>query len=286
MVSGGAWVLAWAQGQFCFIEGFRTNLLIETSFHRPAYKNLSSFCLWQYCSIGRATSGVKLTLGCWSGSLTITYQKHPSPLICLMHTSSFFWPQQECLFVEPSWSAQAAGSLLPSCPLCTTDSPLFLHTLHCMCIICFYHGLLCFFVNLIEERDWISSFFVSLVPRSVTSTKYGDNSINIFEGMTIKIDELFVMAWEMHSQVLENLFTNYLLEHNIFWSWGLLALCCMLSGLCPGWAWVSSIFLVNYSEGRVMWDMPWAGIGTKWGRSKWNRNKVRIQTCCRCSKGV
>lgn len=32
-----------------------------------------------------------------------------------------------------------------------------------------------------------------------------------FEGMTIKIDELFVMAWEMHSQVLENLFT-------IFWN--------------------------------------------------------------------
>lgn len=122
-----------------------------------------------------------------------------------------------------------------------------------------------FFCELIE--DWISFFFVSLVPRSVTSTKYRDNSINILEGMTIKIDELFVMAWEMHSQVLENLFTNHLLEHNIFWSWGLLALCCMLSGLCPGWAWVNSIFSVNYSGGRVMWDMPRAGIGTKWGRS-------------------
>ena len=50
--------------------------------------------------------------------------------------------------------------------------------------------------------------------------------MNILEGMTIKIDELFVMAWETHSQVLEDLFTNKLLEHNnfLFCRRGLLAL--------------------------------------------------------------
>lgn len=142
---GGAWVLACAQDQFSLIEGFRTNLLTETSFPMPAYKNLSPCCLWQYCSIGKATSGVKFTLGCWSGSLTITYQEHPSPLICLVYTSSFFRPQQECLFVQPSWSAQAEGSPLLPCPRCTVDSPLFLPMLHCIYIICFYH---CTFVVL------------------------------------------------------------------------------------------------------------------------------------------
>lgn len=84
-------------GPILFYWGFKTNLLTETSFPRPAYKNLLPFCLWQYYSIGRATSGVKLVLGCWFGSLTITYQEHPSPLICLVYTSSFFRPQQECL---------------------------------------------------------------------------------------------------------------------------------------------------------------------------------------------
>lgn len=34
--------------------------------------------------------------------------------------------------------------------------------------------------------------------------------MDIFEGMTIKINKLFAMAWEMHSQVLENLLTNKL----------------------------------------------------------------------------
>lgn len=40
--------------------------------------------------------------------------------------------------------------------------------------------------------------------------------MNIFEEMTIKINELIVRAWEMHSQVLENLFTNKLLKHSTF----------------------------------------------------------------------
>lgn len=113
-----------SQGQFCLIEGFRTNLPKETSFPRPDCKNLSLF-VWQCCSIGRATSGVKLTPGCWSGSLTITYQEHPFPLICLVHTSSFFRPQQECVFLEPSWSTQAERSPLLFYPCCKVDSPLF-----------------------------------------------------------------------------------------------------------------------------------------------------------------
>lgn len=60
---GGTWVLAWAQGQFSLIEGFRTNLLTEMSFPMPAYKNLSPFCLWQYHNIGKATSGLNSCLG-------------------------------------------------------------------------------------------------------------------------------------------------------------------------------------------------------------------------------
>lgn len=43
--------------------------------------------IFPFCSVSAA--GVKLTPGCRSGSLPITFQEHPSPLICLVHTSSF-----------------------------------------------------------------------------------------------------------------------------------------------------------------------------------------------------
>lgn len=114
-------------GPILFYWGFKTNLLTETSFPRPAYKNLLPFCLWQYYSIGRATSGVKLVLGCWFGSLTITYQEHPSPLICLVYTSSFFRPQQECLSVEPSWSSQAEDTSSFLSLLYSRQSSTFIH---------------------------------------------------------------------------------------------------------------------------------------------------------------
>lgn len=48
--------------------------------------------------------------------------------------------------------------------------------------------------------------------------------MNIFEGMTVKISELSMKTREMHSQVLEKLFTNKLLEHSIFQGWALLSL--------------------------------------------------------------
>ena len=159
-------VLVWAQDQFCLIEGFRTNLPTETHFPRLSYKNLFPFCLWQCCGIGRATLGVKLTLGCWPGSLTITYQEHPSPLICPVHISSFFRPHQECLFVEPCWSAHAEGSPSLSCPCCAVDIPLFLHMLNCIYIIYFYHCLLCYFVNFWK---WGTESHFSLSPCAKSS---------------------------------------------------------------------------------------------------------------------
>lgn len=148
-----------------------------------------------FCSVCHR---VKLTPGCWSGSLPITFQEHPSP------SSAWctFIPQQECLFVEPSWSTQAERSPLLSCPCCTMDSHIFTHG------FVLYYLLqplsLCYSVNSLEER--VSFLFVSPMSRTVTSYTAGRYSMNIFEGKTIKIDELFVTAWEIFPSAREPIY--------------------------------------------------------------------------------
>ena len=159
--------------------------LISQQKGQPA-KNIFPFCFVN-------AAGVKLTPGCWSGSLPITFQEHPSPLICLVHTSSFL-SRNVSLWNLPDPPRQRVHLFFLVLAVLWT-SLLFLHMLLCIQIVFALATVSLLFCELLEER--VSFIFVSPMSRTVTRVHSREILMNIFEGKTIKIDELFVTAWEI-----------------------------------------------------------------------------------------
>lgn len=181
---------AWAQGQFRLIEGFRTNFPTE----RSACKKHSLSAL-------SVPQGLNWHLGV---GLAACQSHSRNTLLHHLPGAHFLIPQQECLFVEPSWSTQAERPPLLSCPCCTMDSLIFLHMLLCIHILFASATVSLLFCELLEER--VSFLFVSPKSRTVTRYTAGRYSLNVFEGKTIKIDELFVTAWEIFPSAREPIY--------------------------------------------------------------------------------
>ena len=84
------------------------------------------------------------------------------------------------------------------------DSLIFSHMLLCIHILFASATVSLLFSELLEER--VSFLFVSPKSRTVTRYTAGRYSLNVFEGKTIKIDELFVTAWEIFPSAREPIY--------------------------------------------------------------------------------
>ena len=84
------------------------------------------------------------------------------------------------------------------------DSLIFSHMLLCIHILFASATVSFLFCELLEER--VSFLFVSPKSRTVTRYTAGRYSLNVFEGKTIKIDELFVTAWEIFPSAREPIY--------------------------------------------------------------------------------
>ena len=144
--SSGAWMLAWAQGQFCFFEGFRTNLLAQVFPGHPT-KTCSFSVSGSTAALAELPQGLNRHLGvglaAWQ-SHTRNTLLHSSAWCALPHSSGL--SRNVCLWnlLDPPRQRDHLFFLV-SAVLWTVL--YFLYMLHCIYIAYFYHSLLCYSVN-------------------------------------------------------------------------------------------------------------------------------------------